>query len=238
MNRSPESCALVVVAAGAGLRFGADGPKALPKALQPLAGRPLLAHGILAAASVVDEIVVVVAAAARAAVARVVGELPLTVELVEGGADRQASVAAGLRACRSRYALIHDAARPLVRAEDFRRVRQALETVAAAVLAAPCTDTVKESADGTMVTATRDRQQLWLAQTPQGVDRVQALDLLARAEAAGFRCTDDVGLFEWAGEPVRLVPGSRENVKITYPVDLTIAEAILRQRHSASADDR
>jgi 2-C-methyl-D-erythritol 4-phosphate cytidylyltransferase len=94
----------------------------------------------------------------------------------------------------------------------------------------PCAETVKRSLDGVLIAETLDRQQIWLAQTPQ----VFAADLLIQAHqqaiADGFSATDDAMLVERMGVPVRLVVGEPTNLKVTYPADLLIAEAFLRAR--------
>jgi 2-C-methyl-D-erythritol 4-phosphate cytidylyltransferase/2-C-methyl-D-erythritol 2,4-cyclodiphosphate synthase len=146
---------------------------------------------------------------------------------VPGGAARADSVRAGLEALRGcDVVLVHDAARPFATAALFRAVALAAAETGAALAALPATDTVKPGASG-RVTATLDRRELWLAQTPQGF----RAPLLRRAfEAAGPaapEATDECLLVERLGEPVALVPGEPGNFKITGPDDVERARALL-----------
>ncbi|HYN94382.1 MAG TPA: 2-C-methyl-D-erythritol 4-phosphate cytidylyltransferase [Pilimelia sp.] len=216
--------AVLVPAAGLGLRLGPGAPKAL----RPLAGEALLVHAVrrVAAAAPVAAIVLAVPPAETAAVrAMLAGVAPVT--LVPGGATRQESVAAALAAVPAGLAivLVHDAARALA-------PPQLIESVAAAVRAGrpavvpvlPVTDTVKEvGADGTVV-GTVDRARLRAVQTPQGFSR----DVLVRAHAAAADAlTDDAGLVEQLGVPVHTVPGSPDAMKITTSFDLAVAAYLL-----------
>ena len=157
----------------------------------------------------------------------------LTVDrLIPGGADRQASVYAGLAAgpAETDVVLVHDGARPLVTPEIVRAAVQVAATEGAAVVAIPVTDTIKMAdADGRVV-ETPPRGRLWAAQTPQAFRAGWLREAHARALADGFRGTDDSSLVERIGHPVRLVPGSPENLKITTTADLVRAEQILRGR--------
>jgi 2-C-methyl-D-erythritol 4-phosphate cytidylyltransferase len=127
--------------------------------------------------------------------------------------------------------LVHDAARPLL---TLRIVQDCLDALAthdcdAAIAAAPVTDTIKES-DGEEVVRTLERANLWAVQTPQVFDR-QALErALARDDAEVAGATDDAALVERDGGTVRLVPAPRENLKVTTPVDLRLAELLLAAR--------
>lgn len=154
------------------------------------------------------------------------------VSIVAGGDDRQQSVWLGLQAMppETEWVIVHDAARPLVTPQLITAVWEAAcETGLAAIAAIPCTDTVKRSLNGAVVTETLERQQLWLAQTPQ----VFAAEVLRRAHetalAEGFFATDDAMLVERLGVPVRLVIGDPTNLKITHPSDLLLAEALLKR---------
>jgi 2-C-methyl-D-erythritol 4-phosphate cytidylyltransferase len=220
--------AVLVPAAGAGSRLGPGGPKAL----RLLAGEPLLVHAIRRVAAAPSVRLIVVAApadeleAVRALLAPVA---PVTV--VAGGAERQESVALALAAVPAEVGivLVHDAARALT-------PPQLIESVAAAVRAGhpavvpvlPVVDTIKEvgpvSSGIEMVLGTVDRTVLRSVQTPQGFRH----DVLAAAHAtAADPLTDDAGLVEKAGVPVTCVPGSELAMKITRPLDLILAEALL-----------
>ena len=149
-----------------------------------------------------------------------------------GGAARHESVYNGLVASRAAWEaedffLVHDAARPCLPAESLERLLAAgAADAAGAILAVPVPDTVKRAAHERIV-ATEDRAQLWLAQTPQMFRAGLLLQALGRARGG---VTDEAMAVERLGLKPRLVPGSRENIKITWPEDLAIAEGILCRR--------
>ncbi|MGH3475211.1 MAG: 2-C-methyl-D-erythritol 4-phosphate cytidylyltransferase [Nocardioidaceae bacterium] len=223
------STAAIVPAAGSGVRLGAD----RPKALVPLAGEPLVVHALraLRTSEVVDRIVVV---APPTELDEMQAALPNPwhgwVHVVAGGAVRQASVAAGLEALSDDHelVLVHDAARALVPPAVVTRVVDALLAGAPAVIpVVPVSDTVKRVRDG-RVLDTVDRASLYAVQTPQGFRR----DVLATVHATTTEsdATDDAGLVERAGGEVCVVDGDAEAFKITSPLDLRLAEALLSSR--------
>lgn len=228
----------LIVAAGRGLRFG--GP--LPKQYRLLAGVPVLRRSALAYLGHpgIDAVRIVIDPAARELYDAAVGALGLP-EPLAGGADRQESVRLGLEAL-AREApapdrvLIHDAARPLVDAATIAGVIAALDDAPGAIAAVPLADTLKRATasggDRPAVAGTVDRGGLWRAQTPQGF-RFQPI-LHAHRAAAGAALTDDAAVAEAAGLPVRLVPSSEENFKVTTEADLARAEALL----AAAAESR
>lgn len=220
------NASLVVPAAGSGTRFGGE----LPKQLLPLAGRAILLRTLDAFAGLVDEAVVATAPALIPRLAELLAAAPpaLPVRLVAGGADRRASVHAGLLATApgATAVLVHDAVRPLVPRGCIVACLAALAARPAAVVALPCAATVKEAAADGSVARTVPRERLWLAQTPQGLRRAEALAAFARAAAEGWTVTDDAEVMERAGYPVALVPGDPRNLKITTPDDLALAEAL------------
>lgn len=159
-------------------------------------------------------------------------ELPITI--VSGGETRQDSVARALLALSPEVdvVLVHDAARPLVPADVVDRVASAVRAGAQAVIPTlGVVDTIKEVDGEGIVRATLDRSRLQAVQTPQGFDR----DVLQRAHAAsdGGDATDDAGMVERMGVTVQTVPGHEEAFKITRPLDLVLAEAILVRRRAA-----
>ncbi|BCL14346.1 2-C-methyl-D-erythritol 4-phosphate cytidylyltransferase [Micromonospora sagamiensis] len=219
--------AVLVPAAGAGIRLGPGAPKAL----RPLAGEPLLVHAVrrIAAAGSVHTIVVAAPAADVAAVAQLLAPVaPVTV--VPGGAQRQDSVAAALAAVPDgpEIVLVHDAARALVPADLVESVAAAVRSGHDAVIPVlPVVDTIKEVSADEVVQGTVDRSVLRAVQTPQGFRRA----VLAAAHAAAVDpLTDDAGLVEKRGVPVVCVPGSEYAMKITRPFDLALAEQLLTVR--------
>lgn len=216
---------VLVPAAGLGTRLGPGAPKAL----RELAGEPLLVHAVrgLRAAPSVGQVVV---AAPAADVAQVQALLaPYDALVVAGGAARTDSVRLALAALdpEVELVLVHDAARCLTPPALVEAVVACLLSgVDAVVPVLPVADTVK-SVDGTTVVATVDRSALRAAQTPQGFRR----EVLARAHAAaGAPATDDAGLVEALGVVVSTVPGDEEAFKVTRPIDLLLAEAVLAGR--------
>jgi len=222
----------LLLAAGRGERLGS----ALPKAFVPVAGRPLLAHGLeaLTACESVDWVIPVVPADTLARGAALLAALDGRGKLaaaVAGGAERQDSVAAGLAALPPDTDLVavHDAARPLVRAEDVTRVVAAARGAGAAILAVPVRDTIKRVRDACIL-ETPPRDECWAAQTPQ-VFRVELLrEALAKAAAEGRVGTDCAQLVEALGVPVRVVAGDPGNLKLTGPEDLAMIERVLERR--------
>lgn len=149
---------------------------------------------------------------------------------VIGGATRQASVLEGLKVLapsRPDYVLIHDAARPFASAQLIGAVIAALAEFDGALPALPLTDTIKRSLDGREVVGTEDRRTLAAAQTPQGFRFGQIFSAHMRAGNVRREFTDDAEIAEWAGLRVALVPGDRDNIKITHPDDFARAERIL-----------
>lgn len=217
------SVVAVVPAAGSGARLGA----AVPKAFVELAGVPMVrrAVGGLLDSGVVDRVVVVVPADLVDASAGVFSGTPVVV--VPGGADRQASVSAGLAATGpgARTVLVHDAARPLTPPSVVRRVVDAVVGGHGAVVPViPVADTVKRVDASGVVLSTVDRSALRAVQTPQGFRR----DDLVRAHGSvSDPHTDDAGLVEAVGDPVHTVEGDPLAFKITTSWDLRIAELLL-----------
>ena len=224
--------AVIVPAAGRGERLGPGAPKAL----RTLAGQPILLHAVtnLATARDVDLIVVAVPEDAVEESRALLAGIDLPIVLVSGGETRQDSVARALLALPPEVdvVLVHDAARPLVPAEVIDRVAAAVRGGADAVIPTlGIVDTVKEVDPEGSVVGTVDRSRMHAVQTPQGFAR----DVLQRAHAAsdGGDATDDAGMVERMGTTVVVVPGHEEAFKITRPLDLVLAEAILVRRRAA-----
>ena len=221
----------VVPAAGVGRRMAAS----QPKQFLALGGMPLLSRA-LAVLEAVPEVWGVVVAA-PAGLERDVYEKCLrpygiskVKAVVSGGEERQDSVKNALDAALEHgaaWVLVHDAVRPLAGRELFKDVLAAAQKHGAAAAAMPCFDTVKEADPDGLVVSTLDRSRLWLVQTPQGFSASLLNEALARAFAEGYYATDEAALLEWMGKEVRLVKGARENIKITTPADLRLAEGWL-----------
>jgi 2-C-methyl-D-erythritol 4-phosphate cytidylyltransferase len=213
----------LIVAAGSGERLGAGRPKALVQ----LAGRPLVQWSVDALLEVAEIEQVVVAMPAGA-------PPPSGVRAVDGGASRSDSVRRALAAtAQGDPVLVHDAARPLLTPMLARAVIAALQRdgdADAAIAALPVTDTVKR-VDGTgAVRETLERSELWAVQTPQ-VFRRHALErALDVPDAELARATDDAWLIERGGGKVIVVTADEENLKVTSPFDLQMAELLLAGR--------
>lgn len=216
---------LVLPAAGSGSRFGG----LLAKQLLPLAGIPVLRRSLEAFVGLVSEAIVPTSPAMHDAVVAALAGSPIPLRVIAGGHTRQASVHAGLLASDSTcdVILVHDAVRPLVPRHCIVDCLRALETNEAALVAMPCPDTVKRASDIRAVTETVPRDDLWLAQTPQGFHRTIGLAAFARAAAEQWTCSDDAQVLERAGHRVTLVPGDRRNLKLTTADDWAVAEALL-----------
>jgi 2-C-methyl-D-erythritol 4-phosphate cytidylyltransferase len=150
--------------------------------------------------------------------------------VVPGGAERSHSVRNALRASSGDPVLVHDAARPLVDVELIERCIAALGDADAAIAAARVTDTTKEAGDDGVVTRTLNRSRLWAVQTPQVFRREALESVLAQPDEVLASATDDASLVEAAGGRVRVVEAPRENLKVTTPVDLRLAELLLADR--------
>ncbi|WP_328408557.1 2-C-methyl-D-erythritol 4-phosphate cytidylyltransferase [Nocardia sp. NBC_00403] len=212
----------LVPAAGRGVRLGEN----TPKAFVAVGGTPMVRLAVdgLIASGAVDRVVVMVPAEF---VESAVALLPATdsVQVVVGGAERTDSVRAGIGAAPdASYFLVHDAARALTPPELIARVAAELRAGHRAVVPAlPVVDTIKSVDSHGAVTGTPDRAGLRAIQTPQGF----AADLLRAAYATDVQATDDAGLVELLGTQVRTIPGDPLAFKITTPLDLLLAQAVL-----------
>ncbi|MDM7889866.1 2-C-methyl-D-erythritol 4-phosphate cytidylyltransferase [Curtobacterium sp. RHCJP20] len=230
------SRAVVVVAAGSGTRLGIGDAKAFV----PVAGEAMLTRAVRTVLTLAEPTVVVVVAPAarldecRALVAAVAGPAVDLTAVVTGGADRHASVQAGLDALPDgiEWVGVHDAARCLTPAAQFDAVfTRARETGDGVVPALPVTDTVKR-VEGDVVVETVDRSALVGVQTPQVFPLARLRDAYAVAERSE---TDDAGVYRAAGGTVRTVPGDADAFKITTRWDLARAEALVATRAGAAA---
>ena len=228
-----DKVAVVVPAAGQGRRMGGR----ISKQYLLLAGKPVLAHTLeaLEANTAVGEIIVVarreeIEFCQREIVARF--GFSKVKEVVEGGKERQDSVLAGLGHVSASFpwVAVHDGVRPLLTSEVISRVFDSLRNFSAVAAAVPLRDTIKLASSEGWVEKTLPREGIWAIQTPQAFERELLLAAHQRAQKEGVYATDDAALVERLGVKVRLVLGSPENIKVTVPDDLPLAEAVLARR--------
>jgi 2-C-methyl-D-erythritol 4-phosphate cytidylyltransferase len=220
----------IIVAAGRGERMGAG----TPKAFLAVAGVPMLVRSARAfdAAASVSAIAVVVPNDRIGDARELLRGLQKPLTVVAGGERRQDSVRCGLAALPPGFdgiVLVHDAARPLVDATLIDAVAAAAVRAGAAIPVLPVADTIKRIEDG-IVRATVDRAELGAAQTPQGFAIALLREAYAAADRDGAHLTDEAMAIERIGRPVRAVPGSARNRKITTADDLAWAEDVLGRR--------
>lgn len=223
--------AAVIPAAGQGRRMGS----AIKKQFLLLGGLPVMHHAlrVMEESPLIGDVILVVSPDEEEQCrSTVISGFSKVKAVVTGGEKRQDSVYNGLLALSPTTGLvvIHDAARPFLRLEDLQAVVGAAEVFGAATLAVPVKDTVKATGENGFVDKTLPRSSLWYAQTPQAFQYSLIVAAHRQARDMGYYCTDDAGLVERAGQPVKLVPGSYENIKITTPEDLIMAEALLRHK--------
>lgn len=227
-----KSIAVIVVAAGQGERASVNGD-AVPKQYRPIGGKPVVARTIAAFLDVeaISHVLPVIHADHDGNFAALDLADARLLPPVSGGASRQASVLEGLKALeplQPDYVLIHDAARPFVPRALIEAVIAAIADNDGALPTLPVTDTIKRSPDGHMVAGTEDRRQLHAAQTPQGFSFERIFSAHRRAAQIERDFTDDAEIAEWAQLRVVMVPGDRDNIKITHPDDFNRAERLLQ----------
>ncbi len=223
---SQNKVGAVIVAAGESQRMGGT-----DKVRAPLGGKPLLARPIdtFQECPLIDQVVVVVNRKNEEWCRRLVAEegWSKVTDICTGGRRRQDSVAAGLgQLDECDWVVIHDGARPLVTVELIKNGLETARETGAAVAAVPVADTIKVAGDDKVVRETPMRQNLWAVQTPQ----VFRFDIIIEAyRRANGDVTDDATLVEQAGYRVKLYMGSYDNIKVTTPDDLALAELLWRK---------
>ncbi len=221
-------CGAVIVAAGTASRMGG-----IDKIMAPLGGKPMIWHTVAAfqECDAISEIVIVTREDLVEQILALCAPFSKVRAVFVGGDSRQASVSAGLQALskKVKLAAIQDGARPLVTWQLIDRTVRAANTYHAAAPGVPVKNTIKRVVGG-IVQETPDRAQLQAVQTPQVFDIDLLKAALGAAEQDGAAVTDDCSAVERLGMSVRMVPGDEENIKVTTPMDLKIAEMILEGR--------
>ncbi len=225
--------AFMLMAAGSGSRFGG----AMPKQFLPLMGRPLLLWSLgVAKRSGFDLLAAVVAADFREQAEELLRGSGLgDVLILEGGSSRQESVLKGLEGLTSSLSeedlvVIHDAARPLLREEVLEEVVVAAESCGAATAAVPASETLARSLDGKRVLLVPRREELYHLRTPQAFRFGLIWKAHKECTSRGISATDDVGVVVLAGHEVAMVLDDPYNIKVTFPRDIALCEAVLAGR--------
>lgn len=222
----------IIPAAGQGKRMGGQGNKLMLE----LAGTPILVCTlkIIDACPYIREIIIPATAKDIPTIQAILHEIKLSKKTVitEGGQERQDSVYRAIKALSPEIdkVMVHDGARPLLTVEDLNSFLEKTQDLDAAIMAVPLKDTVKKVDHQDWVLETPSRAQLRAVQTPQVFTRVLLEKIHKHAFEENFYTTDDAALMEWQGHQVKVLPGSYENIKVTTPEDLLMAETILRRR--------
>jgi 2-C-methyl-D-erythritol 4-phosphate cytidylyltransferase len=222
----------VIPAGGSGRRMQSRNPKQYLL----MNGKPVLVHTLLQLqqSSLIDEILLVVPENDLLFVRENIEkphQLTKIRDVIAGGRERQDSVRNGLAGVGDdcEIVVVHDGVRPFVTEEVLSQVIIAALQFGAAIVGIPVKDTVKEVDDAGIVSRTLNREMLWLAQTPQAFQRRILQEAYRKAAEDDFCGTDDASLVEHLGIPVKMLPGSYRNIKITTPEDLVLAEAFLKE---------
>lgn len=230
----PNFVSAIIVAAGGSVRMGGN----ISKQFIPLLGRPAIEYTLKAFQScdVINEIVIVCRRQDRQRIEYIVNEngFNKVTNLVEGGATRAQSVANGIGAVNenSEYLAIHDGARPLITAKEIELVTKNAFETKAATLGVSVKDTIKIVDKNNIIENTPPRSQLRAVQTPQVFERKLYQLALGSAGKNTENLTDDCALIENMGCEVEVVKGCEENIKLTTPIDVMIAEGILKARNN------
>ncbi len=224
-----NSLALIIPAAGSGERLNRE----IPKPYIEVAGKTILEHTLARFISIKELREVVIATSeeyldtARSICQRVVhGEISNT--CVAGGAERQNSIFNALQKIGTvDLVAVHDAVRPFVDKKNILHCMQVAEEDGGAVMGVPAKDTIKKVDRNRVITETPDRKFLWQTQTPQIFRKEILVAAHKKAEEENFLGTDDSSLVEHLGHKVKMVRGDYTNFKITYPIDLKLAEMLL-----------
>lgn len=222
----------VVPAAGVGSRMGAE----IPKQYLPLGNSTVLEQTLnrLISHPNINRIVLVLGQEDQQFDSLAISKAPW-IEKVIGGTERSDSVTNGLDACQDDWVLVHDAARPCVRHEDISRLLALADGSSGGILAKRATDTIKLATDNNNPGSVRVKQSLpraliWQALTPQFFLRQQLIEALRWCQQHNIAVTDEASAMENTGAQVHLVEGAQDNIKITHPGDLALAQFYLQQQ--------
>lgn len=226
--------ALIVPAAGAGERLGAE----TPKPYLEIAGKTILEHTLSKFSRIdeLDEVIIATSGSYSRLAEEISGRVFPSIDrvlVVEGGSERQQSIEAALEKVSESIGLVavHDAVRPFVDRESIRKCceRMTGDKVDGAVLAVPAKDTIKIVDGNRFIVDTPPREGVWQAQTPQVFKRSVLIDAYRTARKQNVTGTDDASLVEKFGGKVTVIEGTTDNFKITYPVDLRLATLLLTE---------
>ena len=224
--------AVIIPAAGSGSRMGSR----LPKPFILLNGIPILERTIRAFLSLEDlsQIIISTSPEWRKEVEGIFEKIVnhnVKLNMVEGGSERQFSIMNAIHSIDENIELVavHDAVRPFISPDLVRECCANARDLGGAIIAVPAKDTIKEVGETQVIENTPNRSKLWQAQTPQIFRKSVFIDMYTSAANEGFVGTDDSSLAERYGIRVGVVEGDRRNLKITYPIDLKIAELILKE---------
>lgn len=222
--------AVIIPAAGSGTRLGSP----LPKPFIEIAGKTILERTISKFLAV-QEVCEIIVATSKDSIERVNYIFKncfarcVDLKVVEGGAERQYSINNALKEVGKEIdtVAVHDAVRPFISADIIKEAISRLDSFDGAVVGVPAKDTIKQVGDSHEIKQTPDRTKLWQAQTPQIFRKEILLEAYKDAIKHDYFGTDDSSLVERVGGNIVMVEGGRENLKITFPIDLKIAEMIL-----------
>lgn len=230
----------IVLAAGQGTRMGSP----VPKQYLEIGGIPLFLHPLqqLEKSPAVQGIILVVGCQEVAMAEEIVSSYSLHKlhRIVPGGKERSHSVYQGLKALPEdcSWVVVHDGVRPFFTLSLLEQVVNTAKACGAAIPGVPVKDTIKVCDENGMVVKTPPRHRLWAIQTPQAFRRDWLVEAYEQAMKSGITATDDAALVEELGKPVKVVQGHYENIKITTPEDLVLAELIWKRRQHHAYGDR
>ena len=226
--------AVIITAGGLGKRFGEKGDKLLPKQFIHLSAKPIILYSIQSfeRSKFISEIVLVVPDKwVEYTETELVDKFDIkkVSKVIAGGAQRQESVERGFKSLSSKPEIvaIHDGVRPFVSLEIIEEVLKHAANSGGAIAAIPATDTIKKSTSAKSIERTLSREDIWFAQTPQAFKYEILLEAYEKASEDGYLGTDEAELVERLGKEVKLVLGSKNNIKITTPEDLKLGELII-----------